>query len=304
MELPSALARSLTSFPPSVVDPWLDALPDRIADAERRWSIRIDRPFEPGGVTSFVAPATSVSGASVVYKLTVPHDEAVGEAEALDAYDGDGSVRLLAANAEANELLLERAQPGTDLWSEADDVERLRIGCSIMRRLWRPAEPGPIAAAADVCRRWAAITERRLITNEVPWVTSPIERGIELLRSLPATTADPVLVHGDFHPGNVLAATRERWLAIDPKPLVGDRAFDAVQLLTQRAGRIAEPGAPEDVEGRLSTLATLLGLEPERVGYWAIARTAEWSMWSWEHGDTVDAAIAYTWARTLDHVLA
>lgn len=296
------LERSLRRFPSSVAERWVEELPQRLIDAEERWSISIGRPFEPGGVTSFVAPAIGSDGSRLVYKITVPHDEAAGEDDALAAYRGDGVVRVAASCPAGFELLLERADPGADLWTVDDDRARLEVACELARRLWR-AEPPPTMRTVDTtARSWADITERRLITAELPWITGPIERGIDLLRSLPGDTGLRVLLHGDFHPGNILSAEREPWLVIDPKPLVGDPAFEPIQLLAQRSGRIVEPPTAAAVEARVTTIADLLGLDAGRIARWGLARCAEWSMWSWEHGDTIDAAIAYTWARILDQL--
>ena len=300
MDLPPTLRTSLASFPSDVASTWLEALPDRLAAASERWGIRIGAPYDPGGVTSYVAPAETASGDRLVYKITVPHDEAVGEAEALRAYDGDGAVRVVASRADTYELLIERADPGNDLWTVGDDRSRLEIACEVAGRLRRPVEREAIASLEAVTTAWADVAERRLITSELPWIPDPIERGVDLLRALPVEADSSMLVHGDFHPGNLLAAQREPWLAIDPKPLVGDPAFEPIQLLTQRAGRIAEPPPTADVEERLTTIADLLDLDATRIARWGIARCSEWSMWSWDHGDTIDAAIAYTWARALD----
>ena len=276
----------------------------RIADAQHRWGITIGPAFQPGGVTSFVAPATDRQGNALVYKITVPHDEAVGEEAALSAYGGDGAVELVASRPLSYETLLERAVPGTDLWGVDDDRERVETTCEIMVRLWRPGPASTIGGLGPVAARWADVTERRLVTLELPWISGPIERGIDLLRTLPRDQAAAVLLHGDLHPGNILAAERERWLAIDPKPLIGDPAFEPVQILTQSEGRIAETPDPDAVAFRLARIAGLVSLDPERIGLWALARTAEWSMWSFDRGDTIDAAIAYTWARSLDTLLA
>ena len=304
MDLPTALAASLDGFPRHVVDPWLEALPARIAAARRRWGVDIGSPFEPGGVTSYVAPATTSDGTAAVYKITIPHDEARGEGAALAAYGGDGAVHVMAQEPTTSELLLERAVPGHDLWTVPDDGERVAVAGDVMQRLRRPVDDAAgIDSLATVAEAWAAVTERRLITSEVPWTVQPIERGVDLLRSMSAAGVSPVLLHGDLHPGNILAAERHAWLAIDPKPLVGDPAFEPVQLLTQRGGRIVEPSAPADVAERLEIIADMCGVDATRVGRWAIARCAEWSMWSWERGDTVDAAIAYTWARVLDQMV-
>ena len=265
VDLPDVLAASLRTTFGDGGRRWVEDLPMRIDDAQRRWDITIEAPFLPGGVTSFVAPARDAQGNDLVYKITVPHEEAVGEEAALMAYAGDGAVQLLASQPRTFESLLERAVPGTDLWSVQDDRERVEATCGLMARLWRPVPESSIGRLAPVAGRWADVTERRLITLELPWISGPIERGIDLLRTLPHDqTADAVLLHGDLHPGNILAAEREPWLVIDPKPLVGDPAFEPVQILTQRAGRIAEPPELDVVASRLSLIAGLVELDPER----------------------------------------
>jgi len=304
VNLPSELSESIAAgWAGEAGDDWLDRLPQRIADAEQRWSLTIGDPYEPGGFTSFVAPAVTSVGDDVTYKITIPHDEALGEAEALRAYRGEGAVRLLDAKPDSFELLLERCSPGHSLWSVASDAERLETACSLMTRLWRRLAVDAVVDLGVVAGRWADVTTRRLRSFEHPWSPQPIERGIDLLRTLPGQSVEHVLLHGDFHPGNILSSAREPWLAIDPKPMIGDPAFEPVQLLTQRDGQLGEPPAPAEVERRLVGIAARVGLDPTRIGLWAIARTTEWSLWSWDRGDTVDAAIAHAWTQTLDVIV-
>ena len=85
--------------------------------------------------------------------------------------------------------------------------------------------------------------------------------------------------------------------------MIGDPAFEPVQLLTQEGGRIAEPPEPCAVEERLEGIADRVGLDAERIGLWAIARTVEWSMWSWDHDDIHDAAKFHAWTQTLDELM-
>ena len=40
-----------------------------------------------------------------------------------------------------------------------------------------------------------------------------------------------MLLHGDLHHDNILTATREPYLAIDPKGLVGNRAYDVTAAM-------------------------------------------------------------------------
>lgn len=302
MRLPTNLEAGLATWTGETARRWLSDLPMLIAAAQDRWGIAIGEPFEPGGATSYVAPATTSDGRHMVYKCTIPHDEAIGEADALRAYDGHGAVRLHADHPTTFELLVEHCEPGSSLWEESDGV-RIEVTSTLMKRLWSSEAPAHLTRLRDLTSMWAGITERRMITLEVPWITGPIERGVDLLRSLPAAAPAHVLLHQDLHPGNILSSKREPWLAIDPKPVVGDPAFDPVQLLVQDNGRVSEPPGHDLVVERLQRIGARLALDPERIGLWALARCAEWSMWSYDHGNTIDAAIEYTWARTLDVIV-
>ena len=73
----------------------------------------------------------------------------------------------------------------------------------------------------------------------------------------------------DLHAGNVLRADRAPWLAIDPKPFVGDRAYDATQHLFNCPGRMHS--APL---ATIATFADQLGVSRERVRLWTFARAA------------------------------
>ncbi|GMQ94108.1 MAG: aminoglycoside phosphotransferase family protein [Acidimicrobiia bacterium] len=303
MRLPSNVAGAVADWKGDGGKLWFDALPNTIAAAERRWGINIGTPYEPGGYTSYVAPAVTEKGAEVVYKCTIPHDEAIGEADALVAYHGDGAVHLSESNPDAYELLMERCIPGADLWSVDEDAGRIEVATGLMGRLWRDVTSENISMLTSVSPRWADVTERRLITCRPPWVLGPIERGIDLLRTLPFDAEYSVLLHGDLHPGNILAAKREPWLVIDPKPMAGDPAFEPIQLLVQAGGRTTEPPSPADLEQSLADLATRLNLDAERIGLWAIARCSEWSMWSLDHNAVAEAALEHSWARTLDEII-
>ena len=303
IHLPETLETSIARWPGTTARDWLDALPDTLRAAAERWDLTFGDPYQPGGWTSYVAPVTVGDGSRAVYKCTIPHPEADHEAEALEAYAGDGAVRVIASRADTYELLLERCEPGNSLWSVDDDDERIEIATGLMQRLWRPVDNGIFVSLTELGTTWSGVTTRRLMTLDVPWVTGPIERGADLLTALPSTATDSVLLHHDFHPDNVLAARREPWLAIDPKPNTGDPAFDPVPLLTQFDGEsVPAPDLPR-VEARLETMARLTGLSAERIALWTIARTAEWTMWSLDRGDIVDASISYTWCRAMDTIV-
>ena len=100
---------------------------------------------------------------------------------------------------------------------------------------------------------------------------------IELARELAATQPRSVLLHGDFHPANVLAARREPWLAIDCKPLVGDPAYDLAQWLGNRCDAVEQsPDAAAIIRRQIEHMSDLLDLDPARVAGWAFVKSLGW----------------------------
>lgn len=102
------------------------------------------------------------------------------------------------------------------------------------------------------------------------WLDPAIaQAGIQVYRSLIESTTDHVLLATDLHAGNVLRAQREPWLMIDPKPFVGDPAYDATQHLFNCWERMQA-----DPLGAIERFASLLDLDAERVRMWCFARLA------------------------------
>lgn len=146
----------------------------------------------------------------------------------------------------------------------------------LLRRLWTGPPAGhPFRPLADMCERWAGEFEHRYAAARArDELDLGIARaGIELFRLLPAAAGRQVLLCTDLHPGNVLAAAREPWLAIDPKPYAGDPAYDSLQHILNFPGRLAgDPG------GFAARMADLLGLDSVRVRSWLFARCVQESV--------------------------
>jgi len=96
-----------------------------------------------------------------------------------------------------------------------------------------------------------------------------IREGLRLFDELSRPSFDDVLLITDLHAGNVLSAQREPWLVIDPKPFVGDRAYDATQHLFNCQDRLLV-----DPEATIRRFAELLEIDYERVRFWMFARAA------------------------------
>jgi streptomycin 6-kinase len=180
-------------------------------------------------------------------------------------------VRLLAQDAERNALLIERCRPGTYL-SELDPDAGLGVLIGLLPRLWKPAG-SPFRSLADEAAWWAGYIRANWDKAGRPFEEELVDAAVAALEELAPTQGEQVLIHQDLHADNVLAAQREPWLVIDPKPLVGEREFSLAPII-----RSFELGhSRRAVIERLDRLSSELGLDRERVRRWALGQTIAWS---------------------------
>lgn len=169
-------------------------------------------------------------------------------------------------------LLLERCDPGTELGRAVPAPQQDEVVATLLRRLWMtPPADHPFRTLAGMCDWWASGYE----ADPCPALDPGLAReGLALFRSLPAEPGPAVLLVTDLHAGNVLAARREPWLVIDPKPYVGDPTYDPLQhLLNCRDRLLADPWALAD------RMAGLCGLDRARLRLWLFARCVVESTW-------------------------
>ena len=254
---------------------WLDELPARVVALEQAWGLTTEQPFDADGYVSWVAPAKLADGSEAVLKISIPHSEARYEADALRAWDGHGAVRLLHVSDDGFTLLLERCVPGTNLWS-LGEAEGNAAGAAVLRKLWRSAPPDvPFTRLTEMVQEWCETLPRT--APAAGYDASLVAHAVELARDLVASPPETALLHGDFHPGNVLSAAREPWLAIDAKPLVGDPAFDLAQWLGNRCEVVERlPDAVAAVRWQIDQFSDLLGLDRARIAGWAFVKSLGW----------------------------
>ncbi len=254
---------------------WAAALPARIAALCRLWGLEPEDATSSHGYHGVVL-AVARGGVPCALKLAWPEGAVAGEATALQAWDGRGAVRLLEARPADGALLLERLDAGRDLHG-LDPMAAATVAGRLMRRLAIPAPEG----LAHLRETSAELTESLPARNErlgrpVPerWVDEACQTCREL-----GPGARDVLVHGDLHYGNVLAGTREPWLAIDPRPIAGDPEFGVAELLWTTAA---------DPRRVLAALVDSGGLDPARARGWAVVRCIDYWLWGLENGLTED----------------
>lgn len=255
---------------------WLERVPNLVSECAEEWELTLGEPYAQGAA-GYALRADLPDGTPTVLKLIYPHREAEHEAQALAVWDGDGAVRLLAHDEIRWAMLLERCEPGTVLAREDADTA-LDVLIGLLPRLWRGVAGG-FHSLADETAWWLDYLPVEWDRAGRQFERCLLDAVMGTLRELAGSQGDQVLLHQDLHTDNVLAAERERWLAIDPKPLLGEREFSVAPIV-----RDYELGhSRRDVLYRLDRLTSELGLDRERARGWTVGQTVAWMVEGTQH---------------------
>jgi streptomycin 6-kinase len=236
------------------------------------WKLELETPIDTAH--SVVVPA-----GDAVLKINAPgHFEADHEVDALESWQADGAVRVLARDDERRAFLMERCRPGTTLWDS--DADETAVVADLLQRLSRNVPPDPFRRVPDEAARWAREVPERYRAAGQPFEPRLLEQALETYRSTDSSAAS--LVNQDLHGLNVLNS-EHGWLVIDPKPLVGERELNGVGLLRNAALR----GGTTPVRRWLDALSEL-GLDRERLRGWGVAHALAWG---WEPDSGWDSAM-------------
>lgn len=249
---------------------WLRGLPILVEDLLVRWSLRVGEPFDRAGSCSWVAPVTRANGGSAVLKLAMPHIEGRDEISGLRFWNGESTVKLLEADPESGAMLLERCLPGTTLHAEPE-TRQDEVIANLLKRIWSLTRNPSLdllgfRPLAQMIELWNCET----LAQRDLWPDNElVEEGLRAFRDLVRPAPNDVLLATDLHAGNVLRSQRERWLMIDPKPFIGDRAYDPVQHVMNCQIRLHQ-----DPMQLISRVADLTEVDTERLRLWTFARAA------------------------------
>ena len=262
---------------------WLGRLPALLAACQDRWNLRIGAPFSNLSF-NYVAPAIRVDGTQVIVKIGLT-DEFPSQSEALRHFAGHGMARLLAYDEQNRMMLLERLRPGKSLRTVESDEVAISAAVDVMRQLWRPLpqQHYPFPTVSDWGEGFGRI--RDLYAGGIgPFPSATMfDRAERLYAELSTSMAEPVLLHGDLHQDNILSAEREPWLAVDPKGVIGEPAYETGAILRNFWPDILSIPDPKSLmRRRIDQLAAELGFEQERIYAWSFAQAVLSVLWSIE----------------------
>ena len=281
--IPATFSALLTGRPPQPYisgNTWLTRVPRLVEESLATWDLTLDGdPMH--GTAALVLPVRRRDGCSAVLKVTWPHVQARHEHLALQHWGGRGAVRLLAASPAHWTMLLERLNGCRDLQDVPIDEACTVIG-TLLHQLNHdalPQLPRLSAETAQLAHRFGSAPPampRRFV-----------QQARALLLELAADAAiDSRMVNTDLHYGNVLAAERQPWLAIHPKPLTADPAFAVAPALWNRwEEAIASGNLRARLRRRLSIVCASAGLDEERARAWSIVREVQMGLSAIERDD-------------------
>ncbi|MEO8287703.1 MAG: aminoglycoside phosphotransferase family protein [Chloroflexota bacterium] len=278
---------------------WLARLPDLLAYCERRWSLSIGPPFS-GLSYNYAAPATRQDGTTVVVKICYPDKEFFTETDVLTIYAGKGSVQLLDLDNERAIMLLEHLVPGNMLVTVQSDEEAISIAASVMKQLWRPA---PATHSFPTVAGWASGLSklRPHFGGTGPFPEKLVDLAERLFAELLASMDEPVVLHGDLHHFNILSATRQPWLSIDPKGVVGEAAYETGALIRNPMPALySVPNLASMLSRRMGQLAEELGFDRQRIRGWAIAQAVLAGWWFFEDSGLTEIPEGSDWQRYIE----
>ncbi len=241
-----------------------------LAAAAERLSLQLEG--EPFATRACLLGCVKYRGAPAVLKMSHAAEEIAGAA-ALQWWDGEGAVRVLVRD--GNAAVLERAGASLRRSVAGDDASSTFLLCEVIARLHRRGCP---QGGFLPLRQWM----RALLADAQP----RFDRARAYAEQLLAADREPTLLHGDMHSENVLLGRGGQWLAIDPKGLLGPRAFDYCNLFTNWT--LEESRAHFDA--RLAQVAAQASLAREELLRWIVAWSALSGLWHLEDGDAAAAA--------------
>ncbi|HEY4963930.1 MAG TPA: aminoglycoside phosphotransferase family protein [Candidatus Saccharimonadales bacterium] len=277
---------------------WLKNIPALIEEHEQQWSVEVLAPFPLS--YNYVAPVTRADGTQAVLKIGYPTDrEFKSEIAALKVFNGEGIAQLLEADEEKSVILIERITPGNALSSLDDDNDATKIIARVMRQLHKPL---PANHKFITIEDWASAIpqyKKWYTAEQSPLPMSLVTKAEQLFERLIATSAPAMLVHGDLHHDNILDSGERGWVAIDPKGIAAEPAYEVAAMIRNPYEKLKEVTdlAPL-LRQRIITLSQELNFDPQRILDWCFAQTMLSAVWS--VGEVKGPEHALRVAQTLD----
>ncbi|MEO9337190.1 aminoglycoside phosphotransferase family protein [Mesorhizobium sp. SB112] len=241
---------------PAFPERWNTSDPELIAEtfSSKIWKVRLP------------------SGELAAVKDLKPFDDVEDElrgAHLLSWRRGEGLVRLL--DMDGNRMLLEYAGETmlSHVLDQHGDGQATEIAADVMARLHSPSDHAVPPDLQPLRERFSSLFKAAATDRDLGNRTIYVEAA-EIAERLLDDPHALCPLHGDLHHENIMLGARG-WLAIDPKGVFGDPAFDAANMFYNPLERDDLCLKPDRIAHMAEVFSKTLGQHPRRLLDFAIA---------------------------------
>lgn len=280
---------------------WMHELPALLDTVCQKHDITQLRP-SPELRMNLVLFGESASLGPIVLKMAQPNWEVTNEIVSIRIVNESGRyARLIDADETAAWILTERVQPGEMLQTlaqtgEVSDDEATRITAQLMQETIRPV-PADVDHSFPDLNTWLKSLWEYADSGKDTIPAEQLELAVRHAENLIAHPEPPMLLHGDFHHGNILRGEND-WIMIDPKGILAEKAFEIGPFFYNPMGVDKHPDLADLYDRRLDIFSQELGIDRVRLWQCALVACVLSDCWSLEDGpvnhvhfDTVTAAL-------------
>src|SRR5262249_53563685 len=111
-----------------------------------------------------------------------------------------------------------------------------------------------------------------------------LQRACALFGDLAASQGDRKLLHGDLHHDNILWDAARGWVAVDPKGVIGEPAYELGAMLRNPTENPELFALPSIAARRAGIIAEHLACDADRVLAWGFAQAVLSAVWALDDG--------------------
>jgi streptomycin 6-kinase len=247
------------------------------------WQLNNLKLLAKRSASTIYSAVISNSQKPAVIKIIKNKADFMQELAALTALQNHGSIRLIASNQELNALLLDAAKPGEQLSSffPSNDQQGFTIATTLIKQLHQT--PLPNNSQFPTLPEWLnALFIAQPNSSIIP--TELLTAAQKIAHKLFATPGKQVLLHADLHHENILS-NGINWVAIDPKGVIGDAAYELAPLLCNPIAPLASL-QPTNLElvltTRIAELGKLMAIDQIIICHWGLVHAVAGACWAEE----------------------
>lgn len=288
MNLPSAFTANVIRIWGQEGKIWLDQLPKQIAYFATLWNLTDIKHFNNLSFNYVAHAYSNQYKQSVVLKIGVPTPQFLNELNALKFYKGNGAAHLLAYDIQKYGMLLQRIAPGTTIRElfPKHDQQAVEYACHVMHKLHSLPIKSSNFATID---SWFLLFD----TLKIPHgLQKSVDKARIFVKDLKTDSQPQHLLHGDLHHDNILLDVTKHPIAIDPKGVIGEAAYEVGAFMCNPEELSSQPKVPELLESRINQFSKLLGIDRLRLAKACYARIILSACWTVEaNGNWHDDAL-------------